>query len=144
MREMPMRKYRVAVLLSALCFCLGLPAAAHHNGNTYFDLTAEVVHHDATVIEYVIVNPHGQLVYSIADEVGNEQEWSAELISANNLRRRGLGGEILKPGDKLAIVVGSPSRSGSNATRLTRVEFVNGDVIQAVGPNTGITRGSEQ
>ena len=82
-------------------------------------------------------------MYTFTDEAGNEQEWSAELASANNLRRRGLGGEIFKPGDKLTVVAGSPSRSGANFMRLTRAEFENGDVAQATGRNAGVTRAAE-
>jgi hypothetical protein len=56
------------------------------------------------------------------------------------MRRRGLGGEIFQPGDKLASVTGSPSRSGSNFMRLTRAVFENGDVAQVVGRDAGVTR----
>ncbi|MBT5031462.1 MAG: hypothetical protein HOM55_04100 [Proteobacteria bacterium] len=138
-----MRKHRIVVLFAALGIFIGLPVAAHHSGVTYFDVEAEIVQHDATVVEYVIVNPHGRLVYTFTDEAGNEQEWSGELASANNLRRRGLGGEVFKPGDKLVTVTGSPSRSGANFMRLTRVDFENGDVAQLTGANAGITRAGE-
>ena len=119
---------------------LGLSAAAHHNGRTYFDYDASVEHKNVTVVSYAIVNPHGRLAYVFIDEAGNEVEWSAELPSANNVRRRGLGGELFKPGDKLAVVSGSPARSGSNFMRLDRAEFVNGDVAEITGENPGVTR----
>ena len=138
-----MGNHRVVVLFAAFGIFVGLPVAAHHSGVTYFDVEAEIVHHGATVVEYVIVNPHGRLIYTFTDEAGNEQEWSGELASANNLRRRGLGGEVFKPGDKLATLTGSPSRSGANFMRLTRVDFENGDVAQLVGANTGITRAGQ-
>ena len=88
-------------LSASLVLLAGLPAAAHHNGATYFDTSTTIEHSGATVVEYAIVNPHGRLHYTFTDADGNVQEWSAELASANNLRRRGLGGEIFKPGDQL-------------------------------------------
>lgn len=137
---------RISGILAAP-MALGLlalfPAAAHHNGGTYFDTGTTIEHANATVVEYAIVNPHGRLSYTFTDAEGNAQEWSAELASANNLRRRGLGGEIFKPGDQLASVAGNPSRSGANFMRLERAEFANGDVATFTGANRGISLAEE-
>ena len=134
------RELGVAFPLTTAALFLGFSVKAHHNGTTYFDLAVEVEHEDVTVVSYDLVNPHGRLVYRFTDEAGNELEWAGELPSANNVRRRGLGGELFKPGDKLTSATGSPSRSGSNFMRLTRAVFANGDVAQITGPNPGITR----
>jgi hypothetical protein len=124
----------VTVLLTAL------PASAHHSGSTYFDLAREIEHTDATVVSYVLVNPHGRLTYTFTDDSGDVVEWVAELASANNLRRRGLGGEVFSPGDKLTSVMGNPGLGGTNFMRISRAEFENGDVAQLTGRNTGVTR----
>jgi hypothetical protein len=137
------KEYRMAVSIIALGVLVGLPVMAHHSGVAYFDLEVEIIHHDATVVEYILVNPHGRLIYTFNDEAGAQQEWTGELASSNNLRRLGLGGEILKAGDKLKTVTGAPARSGSNFMRLSRIDFENGDVAQLVGANTGITRSGE-
>ena len=81
--------------LATLALFVGFPVTAHHSGSTYFDLDAEIVHTNVTVVSYNLVNPHGRLVYAFTDADGNEEEWSGELASSNNMRRRGLGGEIL-------------------------------------------------
>jgi hypothetical protein len=128
------------MLFATLTLLIGFPAIAHHNGATYFDTSVALEHNDATVVSYDLVNPHGRLVYIFMDDAGNEVQWSAELPSANNARRRGLGGELFKPGDRLAAITGSPSRSGSNSMRLTRVVFTNGDVAQITGRNAGVIR----
>ena len=129
---------------TTLILLIGSGAAAHHNGATYFDTSAQLEHNDATVVSYDLVNPHGRLVYVFMDDDGNEVEWTAELPSANNARRRGLGGDLFKPGDRLAAITGSPSRSGANFMRLTRVVFSNGDVAQITGRNAGIIRAGEE
>lgn len=125
-------------------FLLAMTAFAHHNGGTYFDLSTTIEHNDVTVVSYDIVNPHGRLVFSFTDDAGTVVEWSGELPSANNVRRRGLGGELFKPGDKLTSVTGSPARSGSNFMRLERAVFANGDVAQITGRNPGVTRAGSQ
>ena len=138
-----MRLLTTLGLSASLVVLAGLPAAAHHNGATYFDTSTSIEHADATVVDYAIVNPHGRLFFTIVDDAGNEQEWSAELASANNLRRRGLGGEIFKPGDQLVSVVGNPARSGANFMRLERAEFVDGTLAVFTGPDRGITPGRD-
>ena len=138
-----MRRSTLIPAAAAAVLMSGLPAAAHHSGSTYFDLDATIEHRNATVVSYDLVNPHGRLVYTFTDEAGNQQEWGAELASANNLRRRGLGGELFKPGDELVSVTGSPGRSGANFMRLTRVVFANGDVATVTGRGAGITRAAE-
>ncbi len=131
---------KILLPFATVALFIGLPVTAHHSGATYFDLETVVEHTNATVVSYVIVNPHGRLTYSFADESGNEVEWTAELASANNLRRRGLGGEVFKPGDKLASVSGNPGLSGAKFMRISRAVFENGDVAQLTGRNTGVTR----
>ena len=114
---------------------IGLPATAHHSP-TYFDAEIEVVHENVTVVSYRVNNPHGMLVYVVTDEEGNEVEWDAELPSANFMRRGGLSEATLSPGDKLTVVIGSPSVAGlttRNLIRLTRAEFPNGDVATFTG-----------
>ena len=138
-----MKLLTTPALFVSLVLLAGFPVAAHHNGATYFDTSTTIEHSDATVVEYAIVNPHGRLFYTLVDGEGNEQEWSAELASANNLRRRGLGGEIFKPGDQLVSVTGNPSRSGANFMRLERAEFADGSVATFTGANRGLTPGRE-
>ena len=138
-----MRLFRVLAVPVSLVLVAGLPAKAHHNGATYFDVSTTIEHNDVTVASYALVNPHGRLFYTFTDDDGNEQEWSAELASANNLIRRGLGGEIFKPGDQLVSVTGNPSRSGANFMRLERAEFATGTVAAFTGANRGITPGGE-
>ena len=115
-------------------------AHAHHSGTAYFDLATTVEHREVAVVSYDLVNPHGRLVYTFVDDSGNEVEWTAELSSSNAMRRRGLGGDIFKPGDRLRSVAGSPSRSGSNFMRLDRAVFENGDIAQITGSEAGLKR----
>lgn len=121
---------------------IGFPALAHHSP-TYFDSKSEVVHENVTVVAYRIANPHGILVYVVTDDRGNEEEWNAELPSANFLRRGGLDDTTLGPGDKLTVVIGAPGVAGStrrNLIRLTRAEFPNGDIATFTGISAALIR----
>ena len=123
---------------------IGFPATAHHSGATYFNLDAEVVHENVTVVAYHVVNPHGRLIYLVTDDAGNEVQWSAELPSANNMRRRGLGDDVFKAEDELTVVSGAPGRTEPNFMRLSRAEFANGDVATFTGASAGLTRAGAQ
>ena len=132
--------------LTRLCIIVGtfagLPATAHHS-TTYFDQEAEVVHENVTVVRFEVANPHGILVYVVTDEAGNEEEWDAELPSANFTRRAGIDGSILSPGDTLDLVSGQPGlpgRTRERLMRLERAEFPNGDVATFTGISAALTR----
>ena len=139
-----MRKVGCTVSLAILAVLVGVSASAHHNGNTYFDLSRTIEHRNVTVVSYDLVNPHGRLVYVFTDEAGNKVEWGAELPAANNVRRTGLGDLVFQPGQKLPSVVGSPSRSGANFMRIDRAVFENGDIAHLTGPKPGIVRAGAQ
>ncbi len=98
--------FRILVIAAALL--TGLSASAHHNPGVYFDMGAEVVHRDARVVEFTAANPHGRLVYAMADEDGVEREWVAEL-PANNMMRVT---HVLLPGGEVATFY-APQGSGS-------------------------------
>ena len=114
-----------SITLGAL---IGLPATAHHSA-TYFDTDVDLVHENATVVEFKIANPHGILVYTVVNDEGVEEEWNAELPSANFSRRGGVVESILSPGDKVTVIgwPGLPGRTRGNFVRMSRAEFPNGD-----------------
>ena len=138
-----MRYLSAYLSLVILISLAGFSATAHHNGGVYFDLSVELQHENVTVVDYQLFNPHGRLIYLVTDDGGNEVEWSAELASANNLRRSGIGNEVFHPGDKLKLVAGAPGLTEPNFMRLSRVELPNGDVAIFSGGGAGFRRAGE-
>ena len=138
-----MRCFSVYLSLVILVSLAGFSAVAHHNGGVYFDLSVELQHENVTVVDYKLSNPHGRLIYLVTDGDGNEVEWSAELASANNLRRKGIGNEMLRSGDKLKLVAGAPGLTEPNFMRLSRAEFYNGDIAAFSGGGAGFRRAGE-
>ena len=142
MRAGPMSADHAVRLAVAIVAGMAWPAWSHHS-TTYFDLDAEIVHENVTVVRFEVANPHGILVYRVTDEAGNAEEWDAELPSANFTRRAGIDGSILSPGDRLTRVSGQPGRPGrtrARLMRLARAEFPNGDVATFTGISATLTR----
>lgn len=121
-------------------------AAAHHS-TMFFDINAEVVHENVTVVDFLVANPHGVLIYVVTDNNGNEMRWQAELPSGNFTRRGGISASMLSPGDRLPIVVGWPGIPGlarENTSRLKSMEFPNGDVATFTPISAELSKESER
>lgn len=136
----------LTALLSALAAASTPPVAAHHS-TMFFDINAEVVHENVTVVEFLVANPHGVLIYTISDDDGNEVQWQAELPSGNFTRRGGISASMLIPGDRLPVVVGWPGVPGlvrEHTSRLKSMEFPNGDVATFTPVSAALTRAADQ
>ncbi len=133
-------------MLAALVAASTPPVAAHHS-TMFFDINAEVVHENVTVVEFLVANPHGVLTYIFTDDDGNEVQWQAELPSGNFTRRGGISADMLSPGDRLPVVMGWPGVPGlvrENMSRLKSMEFPNGDVATFTPVSAALTRAAEQ
>ena len=120
-------KHTGIFLLIVILSLLGARSAlSHHSREAYFDMDIVMTVENVTAVSYRAANPHSQLVFSVADEQGNEEEWSAGALSASHLRRAGVPADLIKPGDKLTVT-GSPSRGESNGMWLYTVILPNGD-----------------
>ena len=128
-----MTKSRILIASMALALLAGLRVSAHHNPGYYFDMRVEIVHRDVTAVSYTAVNPHGRLVYTMADEEGDDREWIAELPAYNMMRRYGVTGEMISPGDKLTLK-GNPGRNGVTMLRITHALLPSGEVATFYAP----------
>jgi hypothetical protein len=100
------------VLWSALmAVALAAPALAHHSPAA-FDRTKKVTL-VGTVKEFRWQNPHTWIEVEVPDEKdkGKLVVWGVELTSPTYLIRAGWKSNIIKPGDKVSVVV-NPVRSG--------------------------------
>ena len=121
--------------------CAATVAIAHHNGNLYFDGEQTVEFKDATVISMVMVNPHSRLEFTIVNEDGEVEEWSAETQSQNALRRKGVHPGLVNAGD-VVTVIGNPSRKGTPYIRMRQLILPNGDTVTFYGSGPAITPAS--
>ena len=100
------------VLWSAvMAVALAAPAFAHHSPAA-FDRTKKVTL-VGTVKEFRWQNPHTWIEVEVPDEKDKNKlvVWGVELTSPTYLIRAGWKSNIIKPGDKVSVVV-NPVRSG--------------------------------
>ena len=121
-----MKHTGIFLLILILSLLSARDALSHHSREAYFEMDIVMTIENVTAISYRAANPHSQLVFSVTDNRGNEEEWSAGALSASHLRRAGLPADLIKPGDKLTVT-GSPSRGESNGMWLYTVILPNGD-----------------
>lgn len=105
------------------------PAAAlgHHSVAVIFD-TSSVVEAHGEVTELSWRNPHVRFQLSATDESGSAQEWTVEMTSLTNLRRRGLSGQLLNVGDTVRVA-GNPGRMDSTNIYLENLLLASGEEI---------------
>jgi hypothetical protein len=101
-------------------------ALAHHSREAYFHMDTILTLEDVTAVEFRVVNPHSQLVFTMADENGNEVEWEGGILSASHLRRAGVRPDIIQPGDKLTLTA-SPAKGDRHGVWIYKIVLPNGD-----------------
>lgn len=108
---------RRALLIPVLGATLlaALPAAAHHGTLVSYDRDQQWTR-EAVVTRFNYANPHPQIFFDVADEQGNVEHWSGELLPnpAGLLRvgwTKARSLKALAPGTKINITI-APARAG--------------------------------
>jgi len=94
---------------AVLVAVVGVPVMAHHSPAA-FDRTKQVTL-VGTVKEFRWQNPHTWIEVLVPDQSKKEVLWGVELTSPTYLVRAGWKSNLIKPGDKVTVVV-NPVRSG--------------------------------
>ena len=116
-----------AVWLSVLLtLAVVAPAFAHHSPAA-FDRTKKVTL-VGTVKEFRWQNPHTWIEVEVPDEKGKIVVWGVELTSPTYLIRAGWKSNIIKPGDKVTVVV-NPVRSGEPSGIFKSLTLADGRVL---------------
>lgn len=123
-------KTKIVSLLAILTTSLAIsgPASAHHSMSMYdrgHDTTFK-----ATITQFDWVNPHSQIIFSVADEHGNIEKWVAEGPGPNRLSNHGWSQDSIKPGDQVTII-GNRNKDGSTTMRFEKVILPSGHVLEA-------------
>lgn len=100
------------------------PALGHH-GNSDYDLKNQVTLR-VTVTDFLFINPHSFIKFTVQNEQGKAEEWQGELPSPGLLSRRaGWTKDTVKPGDQITVI-GSPAKNGSHAMQIKKIVLANG------------------
>lgn len=108
-----------------------VPVFAHHSF-AMFDYNKDVTI-VGEVKELQWVNPHIHLIVNVPDGKGGMVEWDIEGGTPGNLRRNGWSGTVVKPGDKVSVVI-HPMKNGTNGGQLVKAAHGDG---KPIGGNAG-------
>ena len=117
------RSLRISWLLSG--WLLSTAASAHHSFAN-FDMTKTMTL-QGTVKEFQWINPHCFVQLLVAGPTGTV-EWSLEMNSPLAEYRNGWRPHLVKPGDKLTVVI-NPARNGSPSGRLDSATDAGGHLL---------------
>lgn len=110
--------------LLALGVLSGGPALAHHSFAPY-ESTLQIKL-SGVVSEFRWVNPHVYIEIDAADEkTGEKRHWLIEGASTSILNRAGWKFNMIKPGDRITVIV-SPLRNGEPAALLKQITLADG------------------
>jgi hypothetical protein len=100
-----------------------VPVSAHHSP-VMFDRTVQKTL-VATVVEFAWTNPHSSIQLDVPNAAGGVDRWGVELGSPQSMARNGWKSNILKPGDKVTVVV-NPLKSGEFGGIFVSVTLADG------------------
>jgi hypothetical protein len=128
------KNFIAAVCGSALALCAAA-AVAHHSA-AQFDFSQRVTI-EGTVKEFNVTNPHTWAVVELTDDKRGTRDAQYEGHSASHFYRAGYTRDMVKVGDKIAILV-APRRDGEDGGFI-QAFTVNGKTVGFGGlsPETG-------
>jgi Family of unknown function (DUF6152) len=100
--------------------------AAHHSP-VMFDRSARKTL-VGTVVEFAWMNPHASFQLDVPNEKGGTDRWGVELGSPNSLVRNGWRSSVLKPGDKVTVIV-NPLKSGEFGGIFVSITLADGRTL---------------
>jgi len=116
--------------LAAVVVGAAAPASAHHSF-AMFDNEHQIKIY-GTVAEFEWTNPHIYIAITGGPQGQEAKKWTIEGASPGILNRVGWKFNMLKPGDKVIMIV-APVRTGGPSALLKEVTLPNGKVMNNGG-----------
>jgi len=117
----------MVVLLAGLA-ASGSAVFAHHGAAAY-DMSKPVVLKDATVTEFLWINPHPLIKADYKDEQGNVQHWTMEMGSTVSAQLIGWTRTTLNFGDVVTLYVWQ-AKTKVPVGRFNKVVFADGTTMR--------------
>ena len=124
----------------ALAILTVVPAFAHHSFAVY-DHTRTLTLR-GTVTRFQWTNPHGFIEMDVQQSDGSVKHYSVELTSINMMQRVGWRSNMIKPGDKVQVVM-APLLSGEPVGLGLEVVLADGKTMGLPVPAIGGFKRSE-
>lgn len=106
------------------------PAFGHHSF-AMFDYNKELTI-TGELKELQWTNPHIHILVNVPNGRGGMAEFDVEGGTPGNLRRTGWSRDVIKPGEKISVVI-RPLKNGMNGGMLVRANRADGSAIGATG-----------
>jgi hypothetical protein len=117
----------VAIVFTGLAAIVS-PSFAHH-GAAAFDMNTPVVLKNATVTEFVWINPHPLIKADYKNEKGEVEHWTMEMGSTVSAQLIGWSRTTLTPGDVVTLYVWR-AKTGATVGRFNKVDFPDGTTMR--------------
>ena len=123
-----MRLRRGTTVVASTLIAIGMfsvaPLRAHHSFAPYE--TSVQIKLSGVVTSFKWVNPHTYIEIDAPDaKTGENRHWLLECASTSILNRAGWKFNMIKPGDKITVIV-SPLRTGEPAALLKQITLADG------------------
>jgi hypothetical protein len=128
-------QYGVSGLVALLGLLVVLSAALGSPHHSFAPYEQELqIKMTGVVTEFRWANPHVYIQMDVADETkGEMRHWLIECASPGILNRVGWKFNLVKPGDKITVIV-SPLRNGEPAALLKQITLADGNKLTNGGP----------
>ena len=121
-------KLVMMVVLFAALASVDSPSFAHHGAAAY-DMSKPVVLKNATVTEFLWINPHPLIKADFKDEKGEIQHWTMEMGSTVSAQLIGWTRTTLNFGDVVTLYVWQ-AKTRVPVGRFNKVEFSDGTTMR--------------
>ena len=121
-------KLLMMVVLFAGLAAIDSPLFAHHGAAAY-DMSKPVVLKNATVTEFLWINPHPLIKADYKDEQGNIQHWTMEMGSTVSAGLIGWTRTTLAHGDVVTLYVWQ-AKTRAPVGRFNKVVFADGSTMR--------------
>ena len=118
----------VTVVLLAGLAAIATPTFAHH-GAAAFDMSKPVVLKNATVTEFLWINPHPLIKADFKNDKGEVEHWTMEMGSTVSAQLLGWTRTSLAFGDVVTLYVWQ-AKTKVPVGRFNKVEFSDGTVMR--------------
>ena len=113
----------LSIFVSVAWLLMAAPGMTHHSFAAVFDVNRPI-EFTGTVTRLDWTNPHAWIYVDVADDEGNVESWSVELLGINTLLKQGWRPNVLNPGDVVSVK-GFGARDGTTSANASVVTITD-------------------
>ena len=123
-------KHVLVAGIGVMLLIMAAPVAAHHSFAMFDQTKTRTL--EGTVVEFAWTNPHASIQIDVPNGSGGMDRWGVEMGSPNAMVRQGWKSNIIKPGDRVTVVV-RPLKTGEHGGAFVSMKLEDGRLL-TTGP----------